>query len=40
MGPGWVPKSGGQGQGELGGAWGSQAMLLVEQGVLWVLPML
>lgn len=40
MGLGWVPKSGSQGLGGLGGARGGQAMLLVEQGVLWVLPML
>lgn len=37
---GWVPKSVGQGLHRLGVAQGCQAMLLVEQGVLWVLPML
>lgn len=37
---GWVPKSVGQGLFGLGGARGRQAMLLLEQGVLWVLPML
>lgn len=37
---GWVPKSVGRGLGGLGGPRGRQAMLLVEQGVLWVLPML
>lgn len=37
---GCVPKSGRWGLARLGGAWGGQAMLLVEQGVLWVLPML
>lgn len=37
---GWVPKSVGRGLCGLRGARGCQAMLLVEQGVLWVLPML
>lgn len=37
---GWLPKSVGRGLCGLGGARGRQAMLLVEQGVLWVLPML
>lgn len=37
---GWVPKSVGRGLRGLGRARGRQAMLLVEQGVLWVLPML